>query len=348
MGTFLSKNRAKPRHIPVYRVRAVDWLLADPLPIPEICGIIGGYCDQLEGACVRALVGHTRRIRALISLPDGKLATCSDDKTIRICDPSTGALKVLTHKDGVTALAVRPGADETSAQLVSGSYDGTVRLWDPSTGALLRTVVRDAGHITALVARPNGDIISGNTLGTMWLISPDPSAPISSLTGYTPITSMALMPDNMLASSAGKNISVWYLDPRECVVVCVLKGHADIVTSLAALPDGKLASGSLDCTVSIWEVDISRPLGYGAGDGICLRTITYRDQILSLAAFPDGRLATGSSDGIIRVCDPESKGILSSMEIPSYYAPRLAVVLKTGQLASVHDDKEMRVWGEFG
>ena len=65
--------------------------------------------------------------------PDGtRLATASDDETVRLWDPTTGqTTATLTgHTDRVNAVAWSPDG----TRLATASDDGTVRLWDPATG----------------------------------------------------------------------------------------------------------------------------------------------------------------------------------------------------------------------
>jgi len=54
-----------------------------------------------------------------------------------------------------------------------------------------------------------------------------------------------------LASGSFDNtIKIWNLISGECIQT--LKGHTNVVCSLATLPDNKLASGSSDETIKIW------------------------------------------------------------------------------------------------
>src|SRR2546421_697713 len=68
------------------------------------------------------------------------LASASEDRTVRIWDPATGAVdRVLEgHTGWVNGVcAVQVGGREL---LASASEDETVRIWDPATGAVDRVL----------------------------------------------------------------------------------------------------------------------------------------------------------------------------------------------------------------
>src|SRR5271166_4286115 len=78
------------------------------------------------GAETARLEGHSRLVDALCMLPDGRLASGSDDSTIRLWYVKTGAetARLEGHSGAVDALCMLP-----DGRLASGSDDSTIRLW---------------------------------------------------------------------------------------------------------------------------------------------------------------------------------------------------------------------------
>ena len=66
------------------------------------------------------------------------------------------------------------------------------------------------------------------------------------------------------------------------------------MTSLAALEGGRLASGSTDGMIKIWDL----------ATGACVATLEgHEETVCSLAVLAGGRLASGSSDEKIKIWD---------------------------------------------
>ena len=82
------------------------------------------------------LSGHSGCVRSVSWSPEGtKLASGSDDKTVRIWEVATG--KELSQLRGHSAVVTSVCFSSDGKQLTSGSEDKTVRNWDLATRASL-------------------------------------------------------------------------------------------------------------------------------------------------------------------------------------------------------------------
>jgi len=68
--------------------------------------------------------------------------------------------------------------------------------------------------------------------------------------------------------SVDKTIRIWNIKTGECIRI--LKGHSDLVSCLATLSNGYLASGSYDKTIRIWN----------SKNGKCLKTLKGHSEII--------------------------------------------------------------------
>jgi RNA polymerase sigma factor (sigma-70 family) len=190
--------------------------------------------ETADGKLARTLRGHAgRRIDTLVFSPDGRtLFSGSWDHTIRRWDLTTGKQVFVLegdrnrtrrgipsgHTNVVSSLALSPGG----RWLYSGSFDHMICVWDSRTGQLCR--VLKAQERT-----------------------------------YSSVKTIALSPDGTLLAAAlgdeGKESSVHLWDVLIGKKIAALAGHRGKLTSLAFSPESRrLASGSTDTTVLIWDV----------------------------------------------------------------------------------------------
>ena len=113
-----------------------------------------------------------------------------------------------------------------------------------------------------------------------------------------------------------------------------LEGHSEAVAGLCLLPDGRLASGSVDNTIRLWDV---------ATGAETARLEGHSHRVDALCPLPDGRLASGSGDSTIRLWDVATGA--ETARLGGYSGGVAALcLLPDGRLASGSGDSTIRLW----
>ncbi|MBK6973769.1 MAG: hypothetical protein IPH26_12765 [Sterolibacteriaceae bacterium] len=290
---------------------------------------------RISASQIARFEGHTDSVSTLVALADGRLASGSDDGTVRLWDPEgMGEPRVFEgHTGGVKSLVAL-----ADGRLASGSDDNTVRLWEPAGVREPRILVGHTSLVTSLVALADGRLASASFDGTVRLWDPDGVGEPRVLEGHTNwVTSLVSLADGRLASGSDDGtVRLW--DPEGVREPRVLEGHTREVTSLVALADGRLASGSVDGTVRLWDPDGVREPRVLEG---------HTNWVTSLVSLADGRLASASWDGTVRLWDPEGVREPRVLEGHRFWVTSL-VALADGRLASASDDNTVRLWDPEG
>ncbi len=171
--------------------------------------------DIASKSLLRTLSGHENATHVGHFFDYNKVASFSDDKTVRTWDISTEEelMRFEKHTDYVRAGCISP---TSSSLVVSGSYDHSVYIWDP----------RSSGH-----------------------------DPVLSIMHGCPVEDVLMLPNGtMLVTAGGNEVKIWDLVSGNRLF-CTINVHNKTVTNLALARDNsRLVSCSLDRQLKFHEI----------------------------------------------------------------------------------------------
>jgi WD40 repeat protein len=287
--------------------------------------------DLMEGRVVRRL--EDANGLDLVLLPDGKLASGSDDGMIRVWDigASQQVYQLRGHTSGVNALAACGGN-----RLVSGSSDMTIRVWDLAAPPMTDRTKSHSERVNALVRIDYGRVASASGDGTIKIWDIATGDVLKTLVDDGDwLYSLAVLPDGHLVSGGFRG-AICYWDPISGEQTSRWLAHGGRVQALALLPSGSLVSTTTegDGSVKVW-----RP---GAGAAVPLLEIpkVYASWLVVLGG---DQFAIGSGTGPIRLCDARTRSEIRQLGIPTVGA-EAAAALSDIELLTASRDGALRRW----
>ncbi|MBW4661725.1 MAG: NACHT domain-containing protein [Drouetiella hepatica Uher 2000/2452] len=333
---------------------------------PDGATIASGGDDRVvrlwnwETGELKALLGHTQRIRSIAFSPDGQLlASGGDDALVKIWQVQRGECWQTINCDRRVWTLAFPPPDSRAGQgkiIGTGGDDQMIKFWDIQTQDCLKTFQGHDSHVWAIAFSPDGaTIVSGSDDQTLKLWEVETGRCVRTFQGYNNwIWSAAFSPDGatIVSGSEDGKVRLWDADTGRCCQI--LEGHQGRVWTASFSPQGQIvASGGDDQTIRLWH----------RATGRCLKILKERlGQIRRVEFSPDGRLlATNNGDNTVKIWDVSQiyrslSSDSSSSNVP-LSIPRLrtlkghggriygiAFLLDSDRLITGSEDQTLRLW----
>jgi WD40 repeat protein len=244
------------------------------------------------------------------------------------------------HQRAVTSVAWSP--DGTA--LVSGGYDSLAHIWSPTDGRIQATLTEHRDTISGVAWAPGGHFLATASWdGSCLIWQPGTATPAHLLHRDEKLRCIAWAPGLYLIVSAGQTL-VFYRRPEE---MTVFRGdHAHDVLAIAWSPhdDDQYATGSADNDAIIWRLRWD-PYSPATPRRTRKHVLAHPSAVSAVAWAPDGsHLATGCWDGYVRLWDPESGVLLTTLRGHGDVVGGVAWSPDGQRLATASSDRTVRIW----
>ena len=279
------------------------------------------------------LIGHLRDVKSLIQLNDGKIASCSNDKTIKFWDLNTYecTLSLSGHEDSVFSVI-----QLNDGRIASCSKDCTIKIWEFRSNKRTTnlTLKGHSSHVNTIIQLNDGRIASCSKDKSLkfWDLSTNQCTGTIAAHSKDVLSLIQLRDGRIASCSEDKKIKIWDLNTLKCIIT--LSGHYSFVMSLIQLKDGRIASCSDDKTIKVWDLKTSE----------CSFTlIGHESYIIALIQLNDQKIGSCSFDKSIKFWDLNSMKCTFTLTIHEDNVHSL-IQLKDGRIASCSSDKTIKLW----
>lgn len=307
--------------------------------------------DAQWGPCLQRLEGHEHSISSIACSTDGqRLATGSEDKTVKIWDYFTGEclLTLKGHRDSVRSVVFSTDCQK----VISASYHGTVKIWDIRLGNCLQTLKFNSGDgFYSASLSPNGKLaaeISDERVLTIWNLTDTPSRILS-----VPATRLSSNTINykgfqigIVLSADNRRIAVHFPEDDAFIwdiatntLFRTLQGSSRLShDNMTFSPDGQLLASDIpDGGIKIWNIET----------GECIKTLACPGIVTSVHVVfsPDGlRIASAFSDGKFMVWDTCTGNHLQTILGPHSWPDSMVFSANGRELISDSERGVARIW----
>ncbi|KAJ4851166.1 WD repeat-containing protein vip3 [Turnera subulata] len=258
------------------------------------------------------------------------------------------------HEESIWACTWVPPTQARPSLLLTGSLDETVKLWSSDELKLERTNTGHCLGVVSVAAHPSGIIAASASLDCfVRVFDVDTNATIASLEAPpSEVWQMQFHPEgHTLAVAGGGSASVKLWDTASWKLIATLSiprpevpkpsdknSSKKFVLSVAWSPDGKrLACGSMDGTISVFDVTRAKFLHHLEGHFMPVRSLVY-------SPVDHRVLFSASDDAHVHMYDAEGKSLITAMSGHTSWVLSVAASPDGSAIATGSSDRTVRLW----
>ncbi|MCB8962141.1 MAG: protein kinase [Ardenticatenales bacterium] len=249
-------------------------------------------------------------IEEILRAPAGDLLAVAGGDGLWLYDAIT--LETVAHLDG-HARTVRTAAWSPDGRLIaSASDDGAILVWDVAAGEIIQQFSGHTDWVRALRWSPDGaSLLSGSSDGTVRLWDVGAGGPGVTMAAFTvSVRSVAWAPAGQGWAAGLQTGELVFYGPAGAEQTRVQADDSPIITLAWADDSNRLAAGSIDGQLSLWEAAGSTPI---------VEVNAHLGAIFSLSWSADGaRLLTTGNDNMARIWNVAT---MTATELNGHTAP---------------------------
>lgn len=301
-------------------------------PIGKINSLFAPSLGYREMRCVQELNGHASSINALVTFPNGVLASASSDRTIKLWDPIKGILlgTLIGHKGPVYALTLL-----SDGTLVSGSWDGSIKYWDPIRKVLLKSIENaHTSSILALNSFKNDFLVSASEDNTLKIWSP--RGEFFQLSYYqSPVFFVKRLPYDRIAGGSRSN-KIKIIRVRKQNYETEIMTFSSKLNNVEIFNNDLMAGVEQNGDIRVWE-NSSGKIKFFINAHTTNQLIFSHIEANTLVTMPK------DNEGTIKLWDLGS-GVLKQTLTGHTGSVRSVALISENILASGSEDQSIRIW----